>query len=110
MLTHIPEDSPAYKDELFGPVASVFSVADISEAISLANATRFGLGSAAWTQDDDERYRFINELEAGFTAINGMTSSDPRLPFGGVKASGYGRELADMGMHAFMNAKTVTIG
>jgi succinate-semialdehyde dehydrogenase/glutarate-semialdehyde dehydrogenase len=110
VLTHIPEDSPAYKDELFGPVASVFSVADISEAISLANATRFGLGSAAWTQDDDERYRFINELEAGFTAINGMTSSDPRLPFGGVKASGYGRELADMGMHAFMNAKTVTIG
>ncbi len=107
ILTDIPRDSPAWRDEFFGPVASVFRVADIDEAIRIANATRFGLGSAAWTNDPDEQARFIDGIDAGFTAINGMTSSDPRLPFGGVKASGYGRELAGMGMHEFLNAKTV---
>ncbi|MAP96125.1 MAG: NADP-dependent succinic semialdehyde dehydrogenase [Ponticaulis sp.] len=109
ILTHIPENSPGYSEEFFGPVACVFKVESIDEAIELANATRFGLGSAAWTNDEGEQVRFIDELEAGFTAINGMTTSDPRLPFGGVKASGIGRELADLGMKAFLNAKTVTI-
>ncbi|MAI91366.1 NAD-dependent succinate-semialdehyde dehydrogenase [Ponticaulis sp.] len=109
VLTDIPASAPAAKEEMFGPVASIFRVENIDEAIELANATRFGLGSAAWTQDEDEQKRFIDELDAGFTAINGMTSSDPRLPFGGVKASGYGRELSGLGMRAFLNAKTVTV-
>lgn len=109
LLTDIPLDSPANEEEFFGPVASVFEVQDIDEAIKLANSTRFGLGSAAWTTDSAEIERFVDELDAGFTAINGKTTSDPRLPFGGVKASGYGRELSDMGMQHFMNAKTVTI-
>ncbi len=110
VLTKIPETSPAYSDELFGPVASVFRVRDIDGAIKLANATRFGLGSAAWTNDPAEEARFVDEIDAGFTAINGMTASDARLPFGGVKASGYGRELSDLGMHEFLNAKTVAKG
>lgn len=109
VLTDIPASAPAAKEEMFGPVASIFRVENIDEAIELANATRFGLGSAAWTQDEGEQKRFIDELDTGFTAINGMTSSDPRLPFGGVKASGYGRELSGLGMRAFLNAKTVTI-
>lgn len=110
VLTDIPKASPAYVDELFGPVASVFRVAGIDDAIALANATRFGLGSNVWTNDAREEARFIDEIEAGFTAVNGMTASDSRLPFGGVKASGYGRELSDLGMHEFLNAKTVAKG
>ena len=100
---------PAADEELFGPVASVFQVADIEEAITLANATRFGLGSAAWTNEAGEQAAFIDSLAAGFTAINGMTSSDPRLPFGGVKDSGFGRELSELGFREFLNAKTVTL-
>jgi succinate-semialdehyde dehydrogenase / glutarate-semialdehyde dehydrogenase len=107
ILTGIPETSPAFVDELFGPVASLFEVSDIDEAIRLANATRFGLGSSVWTSDPAEKARFVDEIAAGFTAINTVVSSDPRLPFGGVKASGYGRELSDLGMQAFLNAKTV---
>jgi succinate-semialdehyde dehydrogenase/glutarate-semialdehyde dehydrogenase len=108
LLTDVPVSAPAYGEELFGPVACLFRVASASEAIALANVTRFGLGSAVWTRDEDEKARFIDGIEAGFTAINGMTASDPRLPFGGVKASGFGRELADLGMKEFLNAKTVT--
>lgn len=107
ILTDIPESAPAYAEETFGPVASVFRISGVAEAIRLANATRFGLGSAVWTTDPADQAAFIDGIEAGFTAINGMTSSDQRLPFGGVKASGYGRELSDIGMKEFLNAKTV---
>ncbi|MGA9509253.1 MAG: NAD-dependent succinate-semialdehyde dehydrogenase [Candidatus Sulfotelmatobacter sp.] len=109
VLTDIPKESPAYREEFFGPVASLFRVKDIDEAIHLANDSRFGLGASAWTTDDRERERFINELESGMVFINKMVASDPRIPFGGVKHSGHGRELATNGIREFMNIKTVWI-
>ena len=109
VLTDIPKDSPAYKEEFFGPVASLFRVKDIDEAIRIANDSRFGLGASAWTKDPGETERFINELEAGMVFLNRMVASDPRLPFGGVKYSGHGRELAKNGIREFMNIKTVCI-
>jgi len=109
VLTNIPKDSPAYREELFGPVASIFRVKNIEEAIAIANDSRFGLGASAWTSDTAERERFINELEAGMVFINQMVASDPRVPFGGVKASGHGRELGPYGIREFTNAKTVWI-
>jgi succinate-semialdehyde dehydrogenase / glutarate-semialdehyde dehydrogenase len=109
VLTNVPKDSPAYREELFGPVASIFRVKDIDSALAIANDSRFGLGSSAWTNDPAERERFINELEAGMVFINQMVASDPRVPFGGVKASGHGRELGPYGIREFTNAKTVWI-
>jgi succinate-semialdehyde dehydrogenase / glutarate-semialdehyde dehydrogenase len=109
VLTDIPEDSPAYREEIFGPVASLFRVGSIDEAIALANDSDFGLSSSAWTRDAGEQDRFVNELEAGMTYINRMTESTPEIPFGGAKNSGYGRELSHFGIHEFMNPKTVWI-
>ena len=109
ILTDITPEMKVYDEEVFGPVASVYRVADIDEAIALANATRFGLGSNAWTTDAEEQERFIRDLEAGQTFINGMVASFPALPFGGIKASGHGRELADHGIREFCNIKTVWI-
>ena len=109
VLADIPKGSPAYSEELFGPVASIFRVKGIDEAVALANDVRFGLGASAWTDDAAETERFVNELQAGMVFLNKMVASDPRLPFGGVKASGHGRELADVGIREFMNIKTVSM-
>jgi succinate-semialdehyde dehydrogenase/glutarate-semialdehyde dehydrogenase len=109
ILTNIPKDSPAYAEELFGPVASLFRVRNVQEAIQLANDTAFGLGSSAWTQDLEEQQLLIKQLQVGSVFINGMVKSDPRLPFGGTKNSGYGRELSVQGMHEFVNIKTVWV-
>jgi len=109
VLTEIPRESPAYREELFGPVASIFRAKDLDDAIRIANDSRFGLGASAWTNDAAERDRLINELEAGMVFINKMVASDPRMPFGGVKHSGYGRELGPFGIREFTNIKAVWV-
>jgi succinate-semialdehyde dehydrogenase/glutarate-semialdehyde dehydrogenase len=109
VLDNIDPSTPVSCEEIFGPVAMLFRVKNIEEAIAIANATPFGLGSAAWTNDPAEQSRFIDGIEAGSVFINGMVASDPRLPFGGIKNSGYGRELAEFGIREFVNIKTVWI-
>jgi succinate-semialdehyde dehydrogenase/glutarate-semialdehyde dehydrogenase len=110
VVTDITSEMRMYREELFGPVAQLYSVPDLDAAITLANDTPFGLSSNAWTTEEHERERFVEELAAGATFINGMTVSYPELPFGGIKTSGYGRELAALGIREFCNAKTVWIG
>ncbi len=109
ILTDFPPGTPAESEEFFGPVALLFRVANIDEAIARANNIPYGLGASAWTNVEEERDRLINELEAGAVFINGMVKSDPRLPFGGIKRSGYGRELGSIGIHEFVNIKTVWV-
>ncbi|NEQ42121.1 MAG: NAD-dependent succinate-semialdehyde dehydrogenase [Leptolyngbya sp. SIOISBB] len=109
ILADIPPGTPADQEEFFGPVALTFRVTHLEAAIALANSTPLGLGASAWTQDADECDRCVNELEAGAVFINGLVKSDPRLPFGGIKRSGYGRELGREGILAFVNQKTVWI-
>ncbi|CNG28466.1 succinate-semialdehyde dehydrogenase [Mycobacterium tuberculosis] len=110
VVSGVTPDMRMYHEEVFGPVASLFRVRGVSEAVEVANATGFGLGSNAWTRDEAERDRFVRELDAGQVFVNGKTTSYPELPFGGVKRSGYGRELSADGLRAFCNAKTVWVG
>lgn len=109
VLIDVPKESPAYREEVFGPVASVFRIRNEEEAIEIANDSVYGLGASVWTNDKKEQELFASELETGMVFVNGMVASDPRLPFGGVKRSGFGRELGAIGIREFMNTKTIWI-
>jgi succinate-semialdehyde dehydrogenase/glutarate-semialdehyde dehydrogenase len=109
VLEDIPDEAAATCEELFGPVASFYRVGSIDEAIRRANITTYGLGSSAWTREKAEQARFVRDLEAGAVFINRMVASDPRIPFGGVKDSGYGRELSHHGIREFVNVKSVAV-
>jgi succinate-semialdehyde dehydrogenase/glutarate-semialdehyde dehydrogenase len=109
VLVDVPKESPAYREEVFGPIASIFRVRDATDAVALANDTTFGLAASAWTNDPEEHKLFVSDLDTGMVFINAMVASDPRLPFGGVKRSGFGRELGAAGIREFTNAKTIWI-
>ena len=109
VITGITSDMRVATEEVFGPVALLWEVADADEALALANGTEFGLGSSVWTNDPDEQQRFVRELQAGQVFVNGMVVSMPPLPFGGIKSSGVGRELSRFGLHEFCNVKSVWI-
>lgn len=109
LLDAVGPGMPAYADELFGPVAAVLRAADEGEALEIANDTRFGLGGSVWTRDSARGERFARRMACGCAFVNGLAKSDPRLPFGGIKESGYGRELGASGIHEFVNAKTLWI-
>jgi succinate-semialdehyde dehydrogenase/glutarate-semialdehyde dehydrogenase len=110
LLTGITPEMDLYAEEVFGPVAALFTVDSLDEAIDIANSHPYGLGSNLWSEDEGERAQFVRDIASGMAFINGMVTSYPELPFGGVKQSGYGRELTELGMREFMNAKTVWVG
>jgi succinate-semialdehyde dehydrogenase/glutarate-semialdehyde dehydrogenase len=110
LIAGVKPGMEVFSEETFGPAAALIRATDADEAIALANDSRFGLGAALWTRDVERGKRLAREIEAGAVFINGMVASDPRLPFGGVKRSGYGRELSDFGIREFVNVKTVWIG
>ena len=110
LVTGVTPDMKMHSEEVFGPVAALYVVDSLDEAIGIANSHVYGLGSNLWSEDEDERARFVRDIQSGMAFINGMTASYPELPFGGIKQSGYGRELTELGMREFMNAKTVWIG
>jgi succinate-semialdehyde dehydrogenase/glutarate-semialdehyde dehydrogenase len=110
LLTGITPEMKLYAEEVFGPVAALWTVDSLEEAIEIANSHPYGLGSNLWSEDEEERALFVRDIASGMAFVNGMTTSYPELPFGGVKQSGYGRELTELGMREFMNAKTVWVG
>ena len=109
VLTEVTADNPAYREEFFGPVAMVFRVADEDEAVEVANATPFGLGSYVFTTDADQAARVADRIEAGMVYVNGVLMDQPEIPFGGIKRSGFGRELGRFGMDEFVNKKLIRI-
>jgi succinate-semialdehyde dehydrogenase / glutarate-semialdehyde dehydrogenase len=109
ILDQVTPGVAAYEQELFGPVAAVIRVADEAQALAVANDSRFGLGGSVWTQDTAHGEAFARQMQCGSAFVNGMVKSDPRLPFGGIKASGYGRELSQHGLREFVNAKTLWV-
>jgi acyl-CoA reductase-like NAD-dependent aldehyde dehydrogenase len=109
LLVAVEPGMPAFDQETFGPVAAVIVAKDEADAIRLANASRYGLGASVWTADRERGERIARELEVGSVFVNGLVKSDPRLPFGGVKRSGYGRELSEYGLREFVNVKTVWV-
>ncbi len=109
ILTHVKPGMPGFDEELFGPVASVISARDASDAVDIANNSRFGLGASLWTQDRDKAWELARRIETGAVFVNAMVASHPKVPFGGVKDSGYGRELSYLGIREFMNAKSIWV-
>jgi succinate-semialdehyde dehydrogenase/glutarate-semialdehyde dehydrogenase len=109
LLDNVKPGMAAFDDETFGPLAVITTATDETDAIRLANQSRYGLGSALWTQDIDKANRLARQIQAGSVFINGLMRSDPRVPFGGIKLSGFGRELSEMGMKEFVNAKTIWV-